>query len=118
MKEEGVKSYDKIIADSAEPKSIEDLYRAGFKGIKGANKRANYKADMVNVLRSYKIHLIEGDIDLQREFSTWSWARDKNDRQLPKPADGSDHYIDSCIMLLHEYRGTNEMRAAEFSFNL
>lgn len=98
----GIKQYDKIIADSAEPKSIEYLYRKGFKGIAGAKKRANYKAEMANTLNSYKIHLIEGDIDLQREFSTWSWARDREDRQLPKPADGNDHYIDSLIMLMHE----------------
>jgi phage terminase large subunit len=101
----GVDRYDYIIADSAEPKSIEDLSRLGFGNIRGAKKRANYKTDMVNALKSYRIHLIEGDIDLQREFSTWAWMTDKTGRQIPKPQDGNDHYIDAFIMLTHDKIG-------------
>lgn len=100
---------DLIIADSAEPKSIEDLYRKGFRRIRGVKKRANYKEDMVNQLRSYRIHLIDGDINLQKEFSTFCWAKDKEGKQLPKLQDGNDHYIDAFIMFMHEtkYRRRN-----------
>ena len=62
---------------------------------------------MVNELRGYNIHLIEGDIDLQKEFSTYSWARDKQGKQLPKVQDGNDHYIDAFIMLMHDRKGSN-----------
>ena len=105
----GVKRLDEIIADSAEPKSIEDLYQYGFVNISGVKKRANYKVDMINVLKSYKIHLIEGDTDLQREFSTWCWQKDKTGKDLPKPVDGNDHYIDAMIMLLHEKLNTDQV---------
>ncbi len=98
MKTKEIKENDQIIADSAEPKSIQDLYNMGLKNIKGVKKRANYKVDVVNVLQGYKIHLLEGDIDLQREFSTYSWERDKTGKQLPKLQDGNDHYIDAFIM--------------------
>jgi phage terminase large subunit len=97
--------YDRIICDSAEPKTKEDLYRKGFKRIEGVKKRANYKAEMANILNGYKIHLIAGDMDLQREFSTWSWDEDKTGKLLPRPKDGNDHYIDAFIMLCHERIG-------------
>jgi len=102
----GVGKNDIIVADSAEPKSIDELYRLGYRGIRGAKKRANYKADMANNLKSYRIHLVDGDVNLKREFSTWSWEKDKTGKDLPRPADGNDHYIDAVIMRMHEYRGT------------
>lgn len=110
-----IKPTDKVIADSAEPKSIESLYRKGLRHIKGVKKRANYKEDMANELRGYNIHLIKGDIDLQKEFSTYSWARDKQGKQLPKVQDGNDHYIDAFIMLMHERKGSGVGKAVSIS---
>ena len=105
-----IAEYDTVIADSAEPKSIEDLYRKGLRRIKGVKKKPNYKAEMANILNGYKIHLVNGDTDLQREFSTWAWDEDKTGKLLPKPKDGNDHYIDALIMLCHEkLRKSREM---------
>lgn len=104
----GVGENDLIVADSAEPKSIEDLYSMGFYYIMGANKKANYKTEMAQILQGYNIHLIAGDTDLQREFQTWSWAEDKNGKLLPKPKDGNDHYIDALVMLCHETLGASD----------
>lgn len=109
LTERQIGTNDLIIADSAEPKSIESLFRSGLRGIRGAKKRANYKAEVANILRGYKIHLIDGDTDLQREFSTWSWDEDKTGKLLPRPKDGNDHYIDALIMLIHEHRGSRVM---------
>lgn len=108
-KEVGI--YDEIIADSAEPKTIQDLYNMGLQNIKGVKKRPNYKVDMVQVLQGYKIHLVDGDIDLQREFSTYSWQKDKTGKQLPKLQDGNDHYIDAFIMYAHKNIGANKLQS-------
>jgi len=96
---------NKCVADSAEPKSIEDLFRMGLRGIRGVKKRANYKTEMAKILQGMTIHLIDGDTDLQREFGVWSWDEDKTGKLLPRPKDGNDHYMDSIIMLMHDYRG-------------
>lgn len=101
----GVDAYDIIVADSAEPKSIEDLYKRGLLRIDGVKKHKNYKAEMANILMGYNIHLIDGDTDLQREFSTWSWDEDKTGKLLPRPKDGNDHYMDALIMLCSERLG-------------
>ncbi len=103
MKLAGVDDRELITCDSAEPKSRDDLRDYGFQGIRKVNKKPNYKEDLVNRIRSFKLHLVEGDTDLQREFSTYSWSRDKNNKQLPKLQDGDDHYIDAFIMRMHDY---------------
>ncbi len=112
---QGIASYDIILADSAEPKSIEDLYRKGFRGIRGVKKRANYKEDMVNRLRSYKIWVVGDSPNLKRELSMYCWAKDKEGNQLPKLQDGNDHLVDAFIMRMHDYLGDQKMQTAEFS---
>jgi phage terminase large subunit len=105
----GVTQYEPVTGDSARPDIIGDLYRLGLFGIQGVNKRANYKEDVATRLQGYTIHLIEGDTDAIKEFSTYSWARDKNGKQLPKLQDGDDHFIDALIMRMHEYTGDVSM---------
>lgn len=103
LRRAGVMNDDLITPDSAEPKSNEDLRRAGFRCVRPVKKRAGYKEDLVNRIRGFKIHLVAGDIDLKREFSTYSWSRDKNGKILPKLQDGEDHYMDALIMRMHDY---------------
>ncbi len=102
MASNGIDPYDNVIADSAEPKSIQDLFNFGLLNISGVKKKPNYKVEMVNILKGYKIHLVDGDTDLQREFSTYSWQVDKTGKQIPKLQDGEDHYIDAFIMYCHD----------------
>lgn len=98
LTEAGLGEYAFIVADSAEPKSIRDLYDRGFRRIKGVKKGAHYKEDTVQVLRGYNIHVVNDDINARREFSTYSWQRDKDGHQIPKLQDGNDHYVDCLIM--------------------
>ena len=111
MHEMGINPHDRIVADSAEPKSIEDLFREGFRGVRGVKKRANYKADMAHVLQGYKIHICQGSTNLKREIQTWSWDEDKNGHLLPVPRDGNDHLCDPLVMVMHDYRGDKKMKA-------
>lgn len=105
----GVGQFEDVTGDSARPDIISDLYRLGLLGIKPVKKRANYKEDVATRLQGYTIHLIEGDTDFIREISTYSWARDKNGKQLPKLQDGEDHLIDALIMRLYEFTGDVSM---------
>lgn len=113
----GVTKNEIVTGDSAEPKTIEDLRRRGLRGIRPVKKRANYKEDMANRIRSFAIHLIEGDTDIIREMSTYSWARDKNGKQLPKLQDGDDHALDAFIMRMVDYYGDNKMHVSEVSLD-
>lgn len=105
----GVEQFESIIADSARPDIIDDLYRMGLNGLEGVKKHSGYKEDVATRIQGYTIHLMEGDTDAIREFSTYSWARDKNGKQLPKLQDGEDHLCDCLTMVIHEKTGEVSM---------
>jgi len=96
MREGGVTAYDVIRADSAEPKSIEEIKQQGFT-CTPCRKSPDYKRAAAQWLQSKSIYIVRGSTNLIREASTWSWERDKHGNQLPKPADGEDHTIDALI---------------------
>jgi phage terminase large subunit len=96
----GVRPYEDVTADSARPDIIGDLYRMGLNGIKGVKKYAGYKEDIAMRLQGYTIHVTEDSTDAIKELSTYSWARDKNGKQLPKLQDGDDHLVDCLVMVM------------------
>jgi phage terminase large subunit len=94
LKSQGVDSRDRIYADSAEPKSIEELHRSGF------NIHPTYKgADSINVgidmLKRYKLYVTSDSSNVTKEMRNYKWAQDKNGRLLNKPVDAFNHAIDA-----------------------
>jgi len=85
-----------IIADSAEPKSIEELYRQGF-NIKGAKKGADSINMGIDVLRRFKLHITKNSTNALNEFKYYKWLTDKNGHIINKPATNQqDHILDAC----------------------
>jgi phage terminase large subunit len=95
MNELGINRYADIIADSAEPKSIEDVYRGGFKNIYPALKGADSIRNSIDTLQQYTINITKSSTNLIKEFRTWRWAVDKEGKQLGTPIDRDNHGIDS-----------------------
>ena len=84
-----------IIADSAEPKSIEELHRQNF-NIKGAKKGADSINMGIDVLRRFKLHITKNSTNAINEFKYYKWLVDKNGHVINKPATNqSDHLIDA-----------------------
>jgi len=98
MEERGMKRHeDHIVADSAEPKSIKEFQNLGWI-ITRCDKGPDYKRAAIRYLKGFKIHITKKSTNLIREFSTWSWKKDKVSGQfMPIPMDGNDHGIDSVI---------------------
>lgn len=85
--------YDEIIADSAEIKSIQELYVTGW-NIKPAHKpKITFGLD---ILRRYKINIEESSINAIKEFRNYKWAVDKEGEPVrpEKPIDDYNHFID------------------------
>ena len=93
MREIGVDKYKDIIADSAEPKSIEDIYRGGFRNIYGAKKGADSIRNSIDKLQRYKINITEDSTNLIKEFRGYVWTKDKNGNQTGEPIGINDHAI-------------------------
>ena len=97
MTESGIRrGIDDIIADSAEPKSIEELQRLGWI-IRPSQKGRDFKRAAALYLRGHTIHATADSPNLRRELATWCWRQDKNGNPLPLVSDGNDHAIDSLI---------------------
>jgi phage terminase large subunit len=84
--------YDEIFADSAEPKSIEELHRMGY-NIKPTAKGSDSVNAGIDMLKRYKLH-IKG-ANLMQEMENYKWLEDKNGNLLNKPEDKYNHAIDA-----------------------
>ncbi len=104
----GIKKHDMIVADSAEPKSIEDIRRAGYR-IEGAKKGADSIKNGLDTLLRYPINITKHSINLKNEMRTYRWASDKEGKQTNVPEAGNDHAIDGI-----RYVALNRIKASTF----
>lgn len=95
IKNLGVSQYSRIIADSAEPKSIEDLHRAGW-NVHPAKKGPDSIRFGLTWMMSKELNITPRSSNLQKEFYAYSWKKDKNGKMLPEPEDNWNHGIDAC----------------------
>ena len=97
LKEFRIDRQSEIIADSAEPKSIEEVYRSGF-NIKPAKKGAGIHLG-IDIMRRYKLHITKDSLNAIKEFRGYKWATDKNGDVLNVPVKVNDHLIDATRYL-------------------
>jgi len=85
-----------IIADAAEPKSIEEIKRAGIQKIKACTKGADSILHGIQKLQNYEIIIHPSCTGIITEFENYTWQKDKNtDMYINKPIDNFNHYIDA-----------------------
>ncbi|MES2377497.1 MAG: terminase large subunit [Bacteroidota bacterium] len=89
----GVKKSTEIIADSAEPKSIEELNRLGWY-VKGAKKGADSINNSIDILKRYKLNITRRSINLNKELGQYKWKVDRSGKSLNQPVDTWNHLID------------------------
>jgi phage terminase large subunit len=83
-----------IWADSAEPKSIEEIRRAGF-NIKSVEKGKDSIVYGISVLQDKEILVTKSSVNLIKELRSYSWDKDKAGKKLNKPIDDFNHAIDA-----------------------
>ena len=94
LSEAGVDRYLEIIADSAEPKSIEEVRRMGF-NIKPATKGPDSVNNGIDILKRHRIYVTKDSTNLIQEFRRYKWITDKNGNKLNKPIDAFNHALDA-----------------------
>ena len=83
-----------IWADSAEPKSIEEIRRSGF-NIKSVEKGKDSIVYGISVLQDKDILVTKSSVNLIKELRSYSWDTDKSGKKLNKPIDDFNHAIDA-----------------------
>lgn len=81
-------------ADSAEPKSIEEIRRTG-KMIKGVTKGSDSINFGIQIMQNQEYLITSNSTNLIKEFRYYSWDKDKNGKTLNKPIDNFNHGIDA-----------------------
>ena len=79
-----------FIGDSAEPKSIEDLRRAGF-NIIGAAKGPDSIRNGIDSIKKYKLNITKTSVNLIKELRNYQWKRTNNGDYDSKPIDDWNH---------------------------
>ena len=103
---------ERITADSAEPKSIDELYDLGLKGISGARKGKDSINNGVQFIQGYKIIIHPRCVNFLTEISNYTWAKDKFDKPINKPIDMFNHLMDAMRYALEKF-----MEGETFSFD-
>lgn len=79
-----------IVADSAEPKSIEELRRLGF-NVQPATKGQDSIRASIDILKRFKINITSNSTNLKKEFMNYKW----DEKDKTKPVDYFNHGIDA-----------------------
>lgn len=103
---------ERITADSAEPKSIDELYDLGLKGISGARKGKDSINNGIQFIQGYKIIIHPRCVNFLTEISNYTWAKDKFDKPINKPIDMFNHLMDAMRYALEKF-----MEGERFSFD-
>jgi phage terminase large subunit len=100
-----------IIADSSEPKSIEQIRGLGLNRIRPAQKGPDSVINGISNLQDYMIYIHPKCKNFYSEISTYTWQKDKNGITLNKPVDQNNHLLDAL-----RYATENLHKPKNFSF--
>lgn len=84
-----------IIADSAEPKSIDELHGYGL-NVHPARKGPDSVRSGIQYLHSKPLYITARSVNLLKELRNYKWREDKNGRILNEPVDAFNHAIDAA----------------------
>lgn len=91
----GINKNRGIIADSAEPKSIEEIRRMGWT-IEPASKGPDSINISISSAKNYRINITKHSTNLRKEFMNYKWKVDKaTGNPINQPVDYFNHGIDA-----------------------
>ena len=85
----GITRSDLIIADSAEPKSIEELRRLGF-NVQKAYKGPDSIQSGINIIKQHEVYMHPDSTNLHEEYNLYCWKLNSD-----KPIDTHNHLMDA-----------------------
>jgi phage terminase large subunit len=83
-----------VIADSAEPKSIDELSSYGI-SVLGAEKGRDSIAQGIQTVQMQRISVTKRSVNIIKEYRNYLWMTDKNGKVVNVPEGGYDHSMDA-----------------------
>lgn len=90
----GVSRSKPIVADSAEPKSIDELQFLGWYNVEPAEKGKDSVRHSIDTLQGYKLNVTADSLNLIKEFRNYRWLTDTSGKATNEPIDKYNHLID------------------------
>ena len=84
-----------ITADSAEPKSIDELRNLGLYRVSAANKGKDSINNGIQYIQDFEIIIHPRCVNFLTEISNYTWDKDKFGNKLNKPIDDFNHLLDA-----------------------
>lgn len=94
---------EKIVADSAEPKSIDELRELGLYNVKAARKGKDSINHGIQYIQGFKIIIHPRCVNFLTEISNYTWDTDKSGTKLNKPIDDFNHLLDAMRYALEDF---------------
>ena len=99
---------EKIIADSAEPKSIDELIGLGLRRIEPARKGKDSINNGIQFIQNFEIIIHPRCVSFLTEISNYTWDKDKFGNTLNKPIDDFNHLLDALRYGCERYAVKNK----------
>lgn len=93
---------EKITADSAEPKSIDELRNYGLK-VRASLKGKDSIMHGIQFLQNYKIIIHPRCVNFLMEISNYTWDKDKFGNKINSPVDDFNHLMDALRYSVEKY---------------
>tara|TARA_R110000796_G_scaffold40572_6_gene100418 strand:+ start:1186 stop:2355 length:1170 start_codon:yes stop_codon:yes gene_type:complete len=94
---EGIK--ERVVADSAEPKSIEEIRQYGH-SITGVSKGRDSIVYGINLINQNEVFITNRSKNLKRELQGYVWSTDKEGNSINKPTGAHPDCIDAARYIL------------------
>lgn len=93
---------ERIKADSAEPKSIDELREYGVRHIKAARKGKDSINNGIQYIQGYQIIIHPRCANFITEISNYTWDQDKFGTKINRPIDEFNHLMDAMRYALED----------------
>jgi phage terminase large subunit len=94
---------ESIVADSAEPKSIDRLRELGLRRIKAARKGADSVNNGIDFIQDYRLVIDPKCVSFAIEVQNYTWDKDKFGHMINRPIDEFNHLMDAMRYALQDY---------------
>lgn len=84
-----------VVADSAEPKSIDEIYSYGV-NIIGSQKGQGSLSQGIQYVQGLRISVTKRSTNLIKEYRNYLWITDRDGKIILEPTPGTDHALDAA----------------------
>ena len=103
---------EKIKADSAEPKSIEELRQLGLCNIRAARKGKDSVLNGIQYIQGFKIIIHPKCVNFITEINNYTWEKNNFGKLINQPIDSFNHLLDAMRYALEDF-----IKGDTFSFD-